>query len=379
MRAIGTVERAVSTRDVMPVLKGILLEAEDDHVRLVATDLELGVECLIPAQVTTTGVMVLDGKVFTQIVRKLDCEQVSFSTGEASMISLEGGLARFNLHTLPHEEFPSFPSVGEEAFWRMPQRDLKRMIRETIFAAASDESRPALTGAMLEISGDEVRMISTDVSRLAYRSCQVLASGENTQAVALPEGEQPVDQAISTKTQSAIVPARAMQEIMRMLGTDEKSEVEFTIADNQAVFRVPGVTVVSRIIEGEFPDYRRAFPGEQPTRLRLPRAAFLAAVERAALIARHSMPPIVTLTASEEYLAISSREPDVGQVYEELPAKLEGVPAEASYQAYFLTEVLRALSGDDVLMELGEGLKQGSIRSVDDKDFLYILMPIRVG
>ncbi len=106
---------------------------------------------------------------------------------------------------------------------------------------------------------------------------------------------------------------------------------------------------------------------------------FLAAVERAALIARHSMPPIVTLTASEEYLAISSREPDVGQVYEELPAKLEGVPAEASYQAYFLTEVLRALSGDDVLMELGEGLKQGSIRSVDDKDFLYILMPIRVG
>ncbi len=155
--------------------------------------------------------------------------------------------------------------------------------------------------------------------------------------------------------------------------------VEFVIADNQAVFRVPGVTIVSSLIEGNFPDYRRAFPGEQPTRLRLSRNTLLAAVERAALIARHSMPPIVTLTATEEYLAISSREPDVGEVYEELPTSLEGVPATASYQAYFLTEVLRALDADEVVVELGQGLKQGSIRAVKHDDFLYILMPVRVG
>lgn len=377
MRGISTVERAVSTRDVMPVLKGILIEAEEGHLRLVATDLELGVECVIPAQITAGGRVVLDGKVFTQIVRKLDGEQVSFSAGEASMISIEGGLARFNLHTLPHEEFPNLPSVGQEAFWHMTQKDLRRMIRETIFAAASDESRPALTGAMMEINDNEVRMIATDVSRLAYRSCPLLVP-ENPEDNG-PSGEQPVDQVRRTKAESAIVPARAMQEIMRMLGTDEKSEVEFVIADNQAVFRVPGVTLVSRLIEGDFPDYRRAFPGEQPTRMRLPRASFLAAVERAALIARHSMPPIVTLTASEEHLAISSREPDVGQVYEELPAKLEGAPSEASYQAYFLTEVLRAVDANDVILELGDGLRQGSIRVVGDDDFLYILMPIRVG
>ncbi|NLN19167.1 MAG: DNA polymerase III subunit beta [Firmicutes bacterium] len=367
LKGISTVERAVSARDVMPVLKGILLEAQDSHLRLVATDLELGVECIVPAQVATTGRMVLDGKVFTQIVRKLDGDQVSFSLSEASMVSIEGGQARYNLHALPHEEFPDLPGVGGRTLSRMPQKELKRMIRETIFATASEESRPALTGALFEVTDDEVRMIATDISRLAYRSYR------------FPSKEAETDDSQGTPLQSAIVPARTMQELMRLLSTDDESIVEFVIADNQVVFRLPSVTIVSSLIEGSFPDYRRAFPGEQPTRMRLSRSTFLAAVERAALIARHSMPPIVTLTATEEYLAISSREPDVGEVYEELPTTLEGVPATASYQAYFLTEVLRALDADEVIVELGQGLKQGSIRVVNDDDFLYILMPVRVG
>lgn len=359
LQGITTVERAVSSDDSVPILTGILLTADSNKLHLVATDLELGVECFVPAQVSSAGTAVLEGKVLGQIARKLEGELVSYAADEAQMASLESGLARFNLHTLPADEFPTLPTVTASSFWRMRQRDMKRMIRQTIYAAATDESRPNLTGVFLEVEGDELRMVATDVSRLAFRRAKLLAP--------------------ATETSTALIPARAMQELMRMLATDDNSTVDFVVADNQAVFRIDEVTLTSRLIEGQFPDYRRAFPAEQPTKLRLPRAALLSAVERAALIARRSIPPIITLTADGECLAISSREPDVGQVYEEVAALREGQPAEASYQAYFLTEALRAIDSDEVIMEMGEGLKQGSLRAVGDADYLYVLMPVRVG
>lgn len=359
IQGISTVERAVSNRDTKPILTGILLEASEDRLRLVATDLELGVECFVPAEVETPGSAVLKGKVLAQVIHKLEGEEVTYSTSEASMAIIEGGRARFNLHVQPADDFPSLPEIPEGNFWRMQQKDLRRMIRQTIFAAAGDESRPALTGVCIEVEDGEVRLIATDVSRLAFRRGQLVERVE--------------------QQASGIVPARTMQEMMRLLGNDSEGEVEFVIAENQAVFRRDGVMMISRLIEGQFPDYRRAFPDEQPTRVRLPRIGFLAALERAALIARHSMPPIISITAKDEQLAISSREADVGQVYEELPAKIEGVPGGASYQAYFLTEVLRALDCDEVLMDIGEGLKQASIRAVGDSEYLYVLMPVRVG
>lgn len=359
LQGITVVERAVSSRDTKPILTGILLEAGDNQLRLVGTDLEIGMECTVPAEVVTAGSVVLTGRVLGQIVRKLECEQVRYATGELGMSTLEGGSARFSLHALPADEFPALPSVSDGSFWRMRQKDMKRMIRQSIFAVGTDESRPYLTGVFVEVEEGELRMVATDVSRLAFRRGELLSGSESVR--------------------SALVPSRTMQEMARILGTDDTSEVESLIADGQAVFHVGQVTVVSRLIEGEFPDYRRAFPQEQPTRTLIKRSAFLAAVERAALIARHSVPPIITLTATQDHLAIASREPDVGQVYEEVPATLEGVPGEASYQAYFLAEALRAMDHDDLYMEMGEGLKQGSIRPVDDSDYLYVLMPVRVG
>lgn len=355
-KAIGTVERSIATQGVKPILRGILLEAKGDQLRLAATNLELGTECCIPAQVNEPGTTALDGKMLGQIIRKCEGESAEFSAHD-SMVVLTGGLARFSLHALPHDDFPSLPVAEGDALWGMPQRDLKRMIRETIFAAANDDKKPHLSSILVEAEGDEVRMVATDAGRLAYRS-HPLQSG--------PE-----------ELHSAIIPVRAMRELMRQLDPDQESMVEFAIAENQAIFRMPGTTLVSRLVEGMFPDYRRAFPDGEATWMRLDRAHFLAAVDRAALIGPHNAPPTVTLEASDLGLTIMSGERGVGQFREALPARPEGEPISALYQTHYLAEALRAVDAGEVVMEIRGGMKQGSLRLPGNNRFLYVFMPIR--
>ncbi len=357
VRAIGIVERAIGKNDVMPILKGIMLDTTGQQVRLVATDRELGVECYIDGQVDGSGKAVLDGKMLSQIVRKLDGDQVSFA-GDEDTVRLESGSARFDLQPLPHEDFPELPQIEDGTTWRLLQCELKRMIKETIFAAARDEARPALTSAMIEIVEGEIRMVATDANRLAYRSYSIGAD--------VAELEQ------------TIVPLRTMQELARLLSDDPEKTMEFVVASNQAVFDLSDdVTLVSRLIEGIYPDYRRVFPNEEATLVRAPRAALLAMVERASLVFRGGS-PVITLRASPNgHLMVDATEPGMATAHEELAAEVTGASVGADYQAHYIAEALRAIEADDVTLEMRDSLKQGSLRAVGDDDFLYVFMPMR--
>ncbi len=174
MQGLTAVERAVATNNARPILSGIYVEAKDDQLRMVATDLELGIECFVPAVVIEPGDIVLDGKVFSQIVRKLDSEDVAYTSTEAGMARIEGGKARFLLHTLPTDEFPALPQVPSEKFWRITQRVFKRMVKQTIIAVGNDESQRYLTGVMIEVENDELRLVATDINRLAYKRGKLL-------------------------------------------------------------------------------------------------------------------------------------------------------------------------------------------------------------
>ncbi|HHT28462.1 MAG TPA: DNA polymerase III subunit beta [Firmicutes bacterium] len=359
MQGLTAVERAVASNSPRPVLAGIYLEAKDNQLRMVATDLELSIECYVPAVVIEPGKTVLDGKVLSQIVRKLDSEDVAYTSIDAAMGRIEGGKARFSLHTLYADEFPTLPELPNEKFWRISQNVFKRMVKQTIIAVSTDEAQPSLNGVLLEVENDELRMVATDINRLAFKRAKL---AEPTEAL--------------TKH---IVPARTLQELTRLLSGEEDSELEFMIAGTQVVFKSGSVTIISRLIEGEFPEYRRAFPQTQPTRFRVNRTAFLAAVERASLIARRSVPPVVKLVATADNLSVSSQEAQVGQVYDEVGGVNDGEPGEATYQAFYIMEALRAMDTEEVIMEIGEGLRQGSMRPVGESDYLYVLMPVRVG
>ena len=206
VRGIGIVERAATSKESMQILEGIYVKAQGDRLHLIATDLEMSIECYVPAQVHREGAAVLGSKVFGQIVRKLAGDEVTYRTDESGVAHIRSGRSEFSVHTMAEDEFPSLPEVDDEEMLRISQGALRRLIRHTSFAAAADDSRPFLTGVFVEVEGEEIRLVATDSSRLAFRKGRLLQ-----------ETNQP---------RSGIVPVRTLSELMRILEADEDSEVE---------------------------------------------------------------------------------------------------------------------------------------------------------
>lgn len=354
---VATVDRAISNNDVEPLLSGIYVEARDGQVRLVATDREIGIERIIEAEVEEPGESVVDGKVFSGLVRKLPGEQVSWQVENEGQARIESGRARFMLQTRPGHDFPRLPTLPETAY-RIAQRELRTMIRHTLFATAREESRPFLTGVLIEIEGDRIALAATDANRLALRKGQLLSS----------EGE-PI---------RVIVPAKSLAEVLRLLTGDEEAFVDFSVHNNQILFGLPHAKFVSRLIEGQFPDYQRVFPAELLVTLRVDRGEFLAAVDRAALVTRNGS-SFVRLGVEDGTLVVSASEAEIGQAREEIPVEQEGENLEMSYQARFLSDVLRVIEQEQVVVQMGKDLQPALIHGVDDELYRYVVMPVRVG
>jgi DNA polymerase-3 subunit beta len=370
VQGISTVERAVSgkeTKDASSSITGIFIEAQESRLHLVATDLEIGVECFIPAEVEENGKIVLEGRVLSQLARKLDGEEVRCQLKESGIALLECGRARFNLHTLPANSFPALPEIECEQLWKIKQSDLRRMIRQTIFSVSADDSKPVLSGVKMEIEGQELHMAATDIYRLAYRHAALV----NESAASAAE----------------IIPARALQELLRVLDSDDDSYVEFVINRSLAMFHLDGVKVTTRVIEGLFPDYKRALQQKDAGAkiIKVERNNLLSAVERAALItSRRGMSLVkLSLNEKEKMLTVSAQEAEVGQVHEDIPIQgdiEDGLDViEATFQTYYLLDVLRYLDSDEVFLDIGDGRRQGIIRPVGDDNYIYVLMPVRVG
>lgn len=358
-QGLATVERAISTRATMPILTGVLIEAGQGRLRLAATDLEMGIECEVPAEVAEPGVVAIDGKYLSQIVRKADGETVTvLLASEGNAVQITAGRARFTIHTLPADEFPGLPEVETAAAWRLPQRELHAMIRQTIFATLHDDSRPFLTGVLFEIENGQLRLAATDMNRLALTTGRLLEAAETSR--------------------SAIVPARALAEVQRILDPREDSDVEFAIGENLAVFRVAGASVVCRLIESQFVNYRSVLPKDQKVRVTVEREGFLAAIDRVSLLTPRGE-AIVRLHIENGTLSISAQEAEIGQAYEEVPAESTGGPARVAFRAEYMMDVLRALDCERVQFEITDELRPGDVRAVGDDGFWYIVMPIQVG
>lgn len=357
LQGVASVDRAISNNDVEPLLSGILVEVEGDRVRLVATDREIGVERTVPAQVTQPGRWVVDGKLFSGIVRKLPADEVIWRMQGEGQAVVESGRARFTLQTRSAEDFPELTPMPEE-YWRISQSDLRSMIRQTVFATAREESRPLLTGVLIEIEGDQIAFAATDANRLALRKGRLLQGGQ--------------------KSAAAVVPAKSLNEVLRLLSGDAESVVDFGIQGNEIIFSLPEMKFVSRLIEGQFPDYRRVFPAQLPVRFRIERNAFLDAVDRASLVTRNGT-PFVRLSVSNNSLAVTASEAEVGQAHEEIPVEQDGEDLEMSYQARFLMDVLRVIEQDYVEVHMGKDLMPAVIHGVDDDAYRYVVMPVRVG
>ena len=367
---IQTVGKAVATRSSLPILTHIRIAAKDGKVSMMATDLEMWMEHTLPGVgITEDGAATAPARNFTELLAAMPDADVSVSVeDETNTLHLRCLKANYKLLGLSADEFPLLPQVKEDSRFVMDRETLRDAIKQTIFATSKDETRAILTGVLVVFQGDSLRLVATDTHRLAVRDCPV------------KEG---------SGSASAIVPSRAMNELLRILGNDE-GEVVVTLSGNQIQFQIDNkkgdaegskTTLISRLIDGQFPNYERVIPAQATKTLTLERAPLAAAVKRASIVALDSASRVVLRTTEDgDKLTITAESGSVGNAYEEVEVARTGddTPVEIAFNAKYLSDVLGVLDTEGLLIELTEPLRPGVIRPTDTADYLCVLMPMQV-
>jgi DNA polymerase III subunit beta len=355
VEALGMAGRAVSNRGgTLTALTGIRAELTGDRLSLTGTDLELTIAVEIDVNGEADGVVVLPAKLTLEIVRSLEAGAVQVTVGDEEA-EIVAGSATFTVLLLAPEGFPQQKGAEAEPV-SVPTAELARAVRQVVRAASRDETRSvALTGVLLAAEADGLRLVATDSYRLALRDLPGLS---------LLSGETQV-----------IVPARALSELVRVLG--DADDVEVRLDANTASFTVGRVNVITRLIEAEYPNYRGLIPSNQPNHLTVGRDTLLEAVRRVGLMVQ-STPTPIRLNTSGEQLELLAITPDRGEAREALSAKYEGEELTVAFNPEYLLDGIEATSGDEISIETVDGLKPAVLRSTDDEGFLYLLMPVRV-
>jgi DNA polymerase III subunit beta len=350
------VARAVSTRTAVQALAGVLLTAEDGGARLKATDMELALDVGVETEIEGTGTVVLPGRLLVEVVRSLPEKTLSLAVRQAERdVEISSGGASFHLRTLAAEEFPKLPDPGDERL-TLPAAALRSTVDRVARAASRDEARPILTGILVTAEEGVLTMVATDSYRLAVKRTEL---------------EQPVESALE-----ANVPARALRELSRIAEGEEIDSIEISLLPNQAVFTAGEITLSSRLIEGQFPNYRQLLPESYQHEVRLPREEFLEVVRRVSLLAQKNAP--LRLAFSEGELTVSAETPDLGAASEKLPVGFQGEPLEIGFNPEYLRDGIELVDSDELVLKLISPLRPGLLQPLDRDDFSYLAMPIRL-
>ncbi|HET8894704.1 MAG TPA: DNA polymerase III subunit beta [Gaiellaceae bacterium] len=353
VQALGVVSRAVSTRTSVQILSGILLEAANGELKVAATDMELSLRATLPARTEGDGAIVLPGKTLADIARLLPADTVEIEHKPAESVAhLTCGSASYTLNTFSPEDFPRLPELAAVSTFSVEREALLETITRVARAASRDESRPVLTGILVQFAGGKLVMAATDSYRLAVKETALSGSA--------PELE-------------AIVPGRALQELARIATSGD--EVEVGVQENQVVFSTNGVWLTTRRIDGQFPNYRQLLPETFEHELTMPRAELLEVVRRASVMIQRATP--LQLRFAEGELTVIARTHEVGESKESMPAAYTGDPLEIGFNAEFLRDGLELLESDDVRLKLISPLRPVVIHGESD-DFTYLVMPIRL-
>ncbi len=353
---LSVVSRAVSTRAATQALSGILLTASETGVALAATDGELGLRTEMEAEVAGGGTALLPGRLLAELARSLGEESVEIELRESTRdVEIRSGGSSFHLRTLPAEDFPSLPAEGPEPL-KIPAAALAQTVELVARAASRDDMRPVLTGVLVSASGQEMTMVATDSYRLAVKRTEL-------------------ETAIGGEIE-ANIPAKALRELARLVAAGEVEDVAVSLLANQAVFRAGGILLNTRLIDGQFPNFRQLLPESYEHDVRLPRSEFLDVARRVSQLAQRNAP--LRLSFSQGELKISASTPDVGDAEEAMPAAFDGEPLEIGFNPEFLRDGIESVEGDEVMLRLISPLRPGLLQPVDSEDFRYLVMPIRL-
>lgn len=354
---LSIVSRAVSTRAATQALSGLLLSASAGRVTLSATDNDMGLETTLDAEVESEGTVLLPGRLLADVSRSLSDPVVEIETREAERdVEIRSGSSNFHLRVLPAEDFPKLPIPGEDGGLTIPAPALEGSIELVARAASRDDMRPVLTGVFVAAAGTEMTMVATDSYRLAVKRTEL-------------------ETALAGEIE-ANIPARALRELGRILASEGAEEARIWLLPNQAVFQAGAIVLTTRLIEGQFPNFRQLLPESYEHDVRLPRADFLDVTRRISQLAQRNAPLRLSFEAGE--LTVAAETPDVGDAKETMPAAFEGEAMEIGFNPEFLREGIESVDGDEVLLRLISPLRPGLLQPVDGDDFRYLVMPIRL-
>ncbi|MDQ3870803.1 MAG: DNA polymerase III subunit beta [Chloroflexota bacterium] len=358
-RGLQVVSRAVSTRSTLPVLANVLLRTEDGGLKLTATNLEIGMTHWVPGKVERDGALTVPARLITDLVNSLPAAaRVDLEAEGTAGLRIHSGRHQAHIRGIDAEEFPVIPAAGERPTTRISQKLLKRALAEVTFAAASDEARPILTGVLTRFAGDRVTLAAADNYRIAVKVVATLDPVEET---------------------SIVVPARSYVELARILSdSEEPVELILTPSKNQILFHLEGIDLVSRLIDGQFPNYQQVLPASHSTRAVVERQELLNAVRLSALIASSSANVVKLRLESDGQNALTiGAAADIGETEGEVEAAVEGSPVTIAFNARYLHEALQNVEAEQLALEFTGPLSPGVLRPVDDDDYVHVIMPVR--
>ncbi len=358
INGLQAVQNVVSTRTTLPILSNVLIRAEDNRVEFTATDLDVTVTCAVEANVKKPGSTTVPVKKLFGIVRELNHPEIEIEVDDKNTSSVRAGASFYKINGLSADEFPPVQKFKEEKKIVLPQEKIKGMMKKTSFAISTDESRYVLNGIFISLKEHKMTMVATDGRRLALV-------------------DEDVD--VSEKSHGEfIVPAKAVNELNRLL--QDKGEVEIRYSGNQASFTLKddkgfSVLVITKLIEGNYPNYRQVIPGEAKERVALIREEFLHALRRAEIMTSDKSNS-VKLTFSKNNLAITANSPEVGEARESLAINYKGKEMAIAFNPKYMIDPLNALTDDEVFLELIDELSPGVVKI--NSPFLYVVMPMRL-
>ena len=358
LAGLQAVQNVVSTRTTLPILSNVLVKADKDRVEFTATDLDVTVACSVEAKVKKAGATTVPVKKLFGIVRELNGSEIDIETDDKNISSIRSGSSFYKIHGLAAEEFPPLPKFKDDKKVSLSQETVKAMMKKTSFAVSTDESRYVLNGIYISLKDHKMTLVATDGRRLAL-----------------------VDEEVDISEKSSgefIVPAKAVNELNRLL--TDKGEVELKFGENQASFALKddkgfSVLLITKLIEGNYPNYKQVIPGEAKERVALVREEFLQALRRAEIMTSEKANS-VKLAFGKNQLAITANSPEVGEARETLAVNYKGKEMAIAFNPRYLIDPLAALTEDEVFLELIDELSPGVLKI--NGPFLYVVMPMRL-
>lgn len=356
--AVTSVSPAVSQKSTLLALECILLRCKNDQLSVIGYNLELGITKDLEVQNAQEGEIILNARLFSEIINKMPAGEISLTTDEKLMTVIKGGGAQFTILGMSAEEYPELPQISPESSFPINCKTLRGMISETLFAISQDSSTPILTGTLFECKEGVLHLVSVDGKRLALR-------------------KEPID---FSEEFRFVVPGRTLSEILKLTGrlvSDDDALVQVSVGSRHIIFECGGYQLISRLLEGEFINYTSAIPGEGKTKVRINVREFSEVIGRASIIISEKVKnPIRAFFAGGEVQI--SCETALGKVSDSIAAEISGESVQIGFNNRFMLDALKASSSDEVLLEMSSPLSPIKVLPLEGEHFTFLVMPMRL-